>query len=78
MDSMNKQKLSIWGREFELEVVFERYAGEEILPFQRDALTGFLSASERLLDSAKQSVEEYCVKRDKDEIGSSKIGRAHV
>ncbi len=71
---MNKQKMSIWGREFELEVIFDCYTGEEVLTAQQDALAEFLSAAGKLIGEAKQSVEEYCIKHNADEIGSATIG----
>lgn len=71
---MNKQNLNIWGREFELEIVFDCYESEEVLSAQKDALAKFLSVAERLIDNAKKSVEEYCIKRNADDIGSPTIG----
>jgi hypothetical protein len=70
---MNKQKINVWGREFELEVVFDYYEGEEILPTQNDALKDFLVTSDDLVQNAKREVEEYCLKRNADDIGSSSI-----
>ena len=70
---MNKQKLNVWGRDFELEVVFDCYEGEEILPTQNDALKEFLVSSGDLVQKAKRDVEEYCLKHNAEDIGSSSI-----
>lgn len=69
---MNKQKLNIWGRDFELDVVYEKYLGEEILQTQKTALQQFISTP-NLIETAKTAVEQYCVKWNKDEIGTAKI-----
>ena len=63
------KKLSVWGREFELEVVFDRYKGEENLKHQEDALENFLALS-HLTDTAKDEVEKYCLDMDSEEIGT--------
>lgn len=70
---MNKIKINVWEREFELNVVYDCLDGEDVLPTQNDALIKFLSAAPRLIDDAKQSVEEYCIKHDAEDIGSTPI-----
>ena len=69
---MNKQKLNIWGRDFELDVVYEKYSGEEILQTQKTALQQFISAP-NIIEASKTAVEQYCLKWNKDEIGTDKI-----
>lgn len=56
---MSKSVLKIWGREFELNVVFECYPGEEVLESQRTALEQFCStdAIDEALDYAKTYVK---------------------
>lgn len=64
--------MEIWDREFELEVVFDCYKGEEILPKQRDALALFCSDKKMIKDS-RSEVEKYCIERDSDKIKTTKI-----
>ena len=69
---MNKQKINIWGRDFELEVVYDCYEGEDVLPVQTDALNQFLRVPD-LIDTSKVKVIEYCLSRNSAEIGSNTI-----
>lgn len=56
---MSKSVLKIWDREFELNVVFECYPGEEVLESQRAALEQLCSsdAIDDALDYAKTYVK---------------------
>lgn len=67
--SMNKT-IRVWGREFELEVIFDVYEGEEVLELQNDALEAFTETSGNILDTCDE-LKEYCIKRDGDQIGAS-------
>lgn len=69
---MNKQKMKIWGRSFELDIVFDCYEDEQVLPVQEEALERFLQ-NPQLPDEAKKAVEEYCLKRNSEEIGKQVI-----
>ena len=69
---MNKN-MEIWGRSHEIEIVFDCYAGEEILEVQKKAYEMFLENAEMLLESALASVENYCQERNHEEIGEDKI-----
>jgi len=69
---MNKQTLTIWGREFELDIIFDCYKGESVLPAQTEALNGLLQNAE-LINNAKSDVESYCIQRDADLIGTTVI-----
>ena len=57
---MNKIKINIWGRDFELEVKYDCYNDEKILPIQKDALKVFLSNTNSII-SVKEDVEKYCL-----------------
>jgi len=72
MDSMSKLTVNVWERDFALDVVYDRYEGEEILSSQQEALERFL-ASPDLIAEAKGEVERYCLSRNADEIGTSFI-----
>ena len=56
---MEKVTLSFWGRKNELEIIFDCYEGDEVTEEQRQALAQFLPAAEKLIDSAREEVEEY-------------------
>jgi hypothetical protein len=70
---MNKQNLTIFGRELELDIVYDCYTGEEVLPKQREALEKFLPVAESLVNGAEEKLEEYCLDKNKDDIGSTSI-----
>ncbi|THF77539.1 DUF6985 domain-containing protein [Cohnella fermenti] len=69
---MNKQKINVWGRDFELDVVYDCYEGEEVLSTQREALERFLTMPILISDS-KKAVENYCLNRNSDEIGAQSV-----
>lgn len=64
---MNKQKLTIWNREFDLDIVFDVFAGEEITEQQQKALDTFL-ANASIIDTCKSKVEDYCIKNSNGQI----------
>ena len=64
---MDKIKTIIWGRSFELDIVFDVYKGEEILPKQKEALRCFTS-TDMFTDESLDAVKKYCLSRDSDEI----------
>ena len=60
---MNK-KIAVWGREFELKVVFDVYTGEDVLNEQKEAMDACLSVSDTLLSDDKE-IKQYCVDKQK-------------
>ena len=72
VDLMNKQKVRIWGREFELEIIYDCYEGEQILPAQEEAVTRIFKI-DNLFDSVKRDVETYCLAGNAEDIGSNCI-----
>lgn len=60
---MDKVSLTIWGRVFEIKVVFDCYAGEKPTATQQQALKNFIARLD-LLDNAKEKVEKYCQEKD--------------
>ena len=66
---MNK-KMTIWGREFNIKVVYDAFTGEEILDEQREALDAFCAVAEELLSDPKE-IKKYCMNKNKKEIGNS-------
>ena len=65
-------KTLIWGRDFELKVVYDCYAGEEILPLQKNTFEEFSNNAE-LLSSSLSDVKKYCIEENQDDIGSDQI-----
>ncbi len=62
MDSMiNEAKhLKVWGRDFDVEVLYEEYEGEERSPVQDAALKGIL-ANWEVVDSSLDEVKRFCI-----------------
>ena len=64
---MNK-KMMIWGREFNIKVIYDVFTGEEVLKEQMEALEAFCVASEKVLSDTTE-IKAYCIKRNGKEIG---------
>ena len=64
--------ITIWNRDFDLKVLYDCYAGEEVLGEQKDALKEFAS-NKKMIEASKSSVEKYCLSQNKDEIGADEI-----
>lgn len=61
------KKMNIWGREFDIQIRYEAYDGEEVLPSQIDALNSFVDGCDELL-SEPDSVIKYCLTNNTKEI----------
>lgn len=70
--SMSKEKMAIWGRDLELEVRYDCYAGEEVLDSQKEALSEFLKAEDGI-EASLEEVKKYCLEQNGAEIGESAI-----
>lgn len=57
---MNKKKITIWDREFELNVIYECYPGEEVLQSQKDAVSWL--DDENIILSTLDIVKDYVCK----------------
>ena len=57
------KKLTIWGRQFDLRVVFDCFDDEEVLPIQEQALEEFLKA-DAAIENSKKQVENYILNDD--------------
>ena len=66
---MNKQTLTIWNRQFDLDIVFDVFEGEEVTTQQQNALKTFV-ANASIIDSCKSNVEQYCIKHSNGQISS--------
>jgi hypothetical protein len=67
---MNKCKIMIWEREFELSVTYECYPGETVLDNQTEALAIF-SAMASAIEESKKDVESYIMNENPTEVGKS-------
>ena len=59
---MNK-KVKVWGRDFQLEVIFDSYNDEETTSMQKEALDMFTNVADKLLSSCDE-LKKYCIKKD--------------
>lgn len=69
---MNKIKIMLWGREFNLDITYDCYTNEKILKSQETAVQDFSKAVESI-DSSLEEVKKYCLSINKEEIGSDVI-----
>ena len=68
---MNKT-MTIWGRQYDLPVVFDCFDNEEVLPIQKQALEAFLKAENTIQESKKQ-LEKYILNDEYAEIEGNSI-----
>ena len=66
---MNKIKIMLWGKEFNLDITYDCYSNEKILKSQETAVQDFSKAVESI-DSSLEEVKNYCLSINKEEIGS--------
>jgi len=69
---MNKINMNIWGRSLELSVAFDCYEGEDVLSEQKEALDKLCSSMETI-ENARTTVENYCIKNNRHDIGEGGI-----
>lgn len=67
MNLMSKLNMEIWGREFDIRIVYDCYEGETILPSQIAAMEEFVSARDSI-DASLEEVKNYCIKHNPDDI----------
>jgi len=64
--------IKIWNRDFDLKVLYDCYAGEDVLDEQKEALKQF-SSDKKTIEASKEKVEKYCLSQNKNEIGADEI-----
>lgn len=69
---MNKIKIMLWGREFNLDIAYDCYNDEKVLESQKMAIQALLNISDEL-DSSLEKVKAYCLSNNKEEIGTDGI-----
>ena len=66
------KNITIWGRQYDLPVVFDCFDNEEVLPVQKQALEAFLKA-ENTIQESKQQLEKYILNDEYAEIEGNSI-----
>lgn len=69
---MNKIKMNIWGRDFDLPVMIKQFKGRDITDEQNDAVEKFES-SEKMVNAAKDEVEKYIIKNGLKDAGVDSV-----
>lgn len=69
---MSKSKITIWGRAFELSVVYECYAGEEVLESQREAFAMLEDNATEVTESL-EAVKKYVCKTGAGQLADDTI-----
>ena len=69
---MNKRKMNIWGREFDLPVIYECYDGEEVLESQKEAEALLEENSKEVAGSLNQ-VKKYIQETEAAQLTEDKI-----
>lgn len=69
---MNKCKINIWGRAFELPVTFECYSGEKVLESQKTAFTMVEDNANEVAESL-DAVKKYVCETGGDQIADGVI-----
>ncbi len=68
---MSKQRITIWGRIFDLPAVLECYPGETVLDSQKAALEWLLE-NDRIVDGSLSKVKDY-VQKNAEELKNAGI-----
>ena len=69
---MNKVKLNIWGRDFDLPVMIKQFKGKDITDEQKNALESFKTC-EKAINAAKDDVEKYILKNGLRDTGMDSV-----
>lgn len=67
---MSKEKFLIWGRAFELNVQYDCYEDEDILPAQKVSFAFFKGEADHILNSDRE-IKKYCLENNGAEIGGT-------
>ncbi len=73
MEEMSKKKVEVWGRTFEIDVIFRCYRGEVIDEIQIQAYKEFMEHWDEHMDEAYRAFEKYCAEEYSEEIGGDKF-----
>lgn len=68
----DRVELEIWGREFNLEIVYDTYEGETVLPIQIETIEMLVNNSD-IINNALDHVKSYCLNQYKDMVTESDL-----
>ncbi|MGI6019766.1 MAG: DUF6985 domain-containing protein [Marvinbryantia sp.] len=69
---MNNIKIKLWGREFNLDIIYDCYSNEKVLESQEKAAQSFPGMSDEI-ESSLEHIKAYCLSNNKGEIGAESI-----
>ena len=69
---MKTINMNIWGREFQLDVIYDCFDDEKITSIQEEALKN-VKDSDSFFDTSLDALKEYCLKEDEDEFQEKEI-----
>lgn len=69
---MTSRRVDLWGKRFFLDVEYEAYDGDEVLPEQVGAVERLLAAWD-VLEASLDRLKEYCLSESPEEIASDHI-----
>ena len=64
---MENHTFKIWGRDFELEIRYDLYPGETVLPVQKEAVEKFMTKTD-ILDRSLQDLKKYCAENSNGKV----------
>ena len=67
---MNKININIWGRDFELDIVYYNFPGEEITELQQETVEKIISVD---FSGSLDSIVNYITEYDLEELNGEKI-----
>lgn len=67
---MSKIALSIWGREFNLDVIYETFTDKGVIDNQRLVLSKIADID---FSESKRAVEKYIIEENSEDLGSDKV-----
>ena len=67
---MNNMVLSLWEREFDVDIIYDVYEGEEVLDVQKEAFEVFKNAIDNkdVMEIAKQGVIKYILSKNASDV----------
>lgn len=73
METTHRRTVEVWGRKFEIDVIFDCYQGETVDEIQLQAFQEFMDSWEERMKDAYDAFEDYCVREYREEIGGTKF-----
>ena len=67
---INSAKVTIWNREFNLDIIYQRYPGEEITASQESTANTITKIN---FNSSLNAVKDYILENNQDELGRDEV-----